>query len=96
MMWFWILLLLRIGQALGFAFTDIGPVAIGSVATVSWKLNETDAPFQICTLGLGNGGIWQLKIGDFALKNGYYTFNLSSTLPPGCVPVGFQFIIGTG
>lgn len=101
MSWLWILFFLHIGRAFGFSFTNIGPVTIGSVVTVSWTLDDTDERVQIYSLALGNRNWdYQIGIGDFAPEAGYYTFNWTDSLPstqisswyilqPGCVPQYF-------
>ncbi|KAJ6614969.1 hypothetical protein B0H10DRAFT_2042789, partial [Mycena sp. CBHHK59/15] len=85
MLFAFILLLLRFGLALAFAFENIEPVTLLSLATVSWSLNLTETSLESPRLlVLARNGTEIETIGNFFLSARSYIFNVTDgNLPPG-------------
>ncbi|KAJ6532867.1 hypothetical protein DFH09DRAFT_1370135 [Mycena vulgaris] len=78
-------LLLHIGQALAFAFNNIGPITILELAKVSWTLDGTENnPTDLRLLVLAANGTGYETIGNFVFSLPEYIFNITDgNLPPG-------------
>ncbi|KAF7333722.1 hypothetical protein MVEN_02328600 [Mycena venus] len=70
------LFVLRIEQALAFAFTNVGPITILQLARVSWTLDPSDDQSEIRLLVLAANGTAHETIGNFFSMN-EYIFNVT-------------------